>query len=496
MIEKLHAVWHKQPDKVMLINTEATVNYQQFLSNVELYKHYFVQHNVKSLAICIDNSFDWVYIDIACQQLDIVLLPLPTYFSQQQIQHSISTAACDLLIIEQALTAVLPLAELSAKLIEHHNQLAVYQLSASDNEQACLPPTTSKITFTSGTTGDPKGACLTAAHQWQVAESIATAVSQSTVSQNSVIEKHLCVLPLATLLENIAGIYAPLLNGASVEIPSLTAVGFSGSSSLDFNCFINKITEAAPSSFITTPELLKGLILACQQGWQAPKSLTFIAVGGAHVDCELLTQAHQLGLPAYQGYGLSECCSVVSLNTAKDNKLTSVGKVLPHSNVSIEAGEIIVHDAVFLGYAGDKSSWQQTRYATGDLGYLDEQQFLHIQGRKKNTLISSFGRNINPEWIEARLLAINFIQQAIVFGEAKPFCCAAIYVIDANLSSTVIDQAIADINASLPDYAQIKAWFLLDKLITSNSTLMTANGRIRRVIAEQAFSKQIAQAYH
>ena len=85
-----------------------------------------------------------------------------------------------------------------------------------------------------------------------------------------------------------------------------------------------------PSSLIMVPELLKGLLMACRMGWTPPSSLSFIAVGGARVSVELLRQAARAGLPVYQGYGLSECASVVALSTlAPDAADDSVGRVLP-----------------------------------------------------------------------------------------------------------------------------------------------------------------------
>ena len=81
-----------------------------------------------------------------------------------------------------------------------------------------LPPNTAKITFTSGTTGTPKGVCLDEGHQWRVAESIAGAL------RDVPIERHLCLLPLSLLLENVAGIYAPLVRGGTACVPPVAAM--------------------------------------------------------------------------------------------------------------------------------------------------------------------------------------------------------------------------------------------------------------------------------
>ena len=478
-------IWSQQPAKSMFISDDKHATYNDFLTQVNLCKTLLADLSSSSVAMCIDNSISWIVVDFACQQLGIVLLPLPHYFSAQQIQHSITTAGCDLLIVDAMITekfiAVFP----DAKLIENETEMSIYLL---DKSTSCLPNNTSKITFTSGTTGQPKGACLSTQHQWLVAKCIADSISNR-------VNKHLCVLPLATLLENIAGIYAPLINGATVEIPSLSALGFVGSSSLNFEKFIQQINQSQPASLITTPEILKGLVQACQMGWQAPQSLQFIAVGGAHTAQSLLDAARKCGLPAFQGYGLSECCSVVSLNTTDNINVKSAGKSLAHLDIEIIEDEIVVKGPLFLGYVGDKSSWNKASYETGDLGYIDNNGYLFIQGRKKNTLVSSFGRNINPEWIEASLLAYSQIKQTIVFGDAKPFCSAGIYVDESVTSSEQVSEIINTLNEQLPDYAQIKSWFYLPQLILPNSELMTANGRIRRNLAAVSLSEQLKEIY-
>jgi long-subunit acyl-CoA synthetase (AMP-forming) len=137
--------------------------------------------------------------------------------------------------------------------------------------------------------------------------------------------------------------------------------------------------------------------------------------------------------------------------------------------------------------------------ATGDMGHINSEGFLTITGRKKNIIISSFGRNINPEWLEAEILSSPLFQQAFVFGDEQPFCCAALFVAKSDhlLSdmTDLIDKALEKINLNLPDYAQIKTWFVYQQVISPNTELMTANGRIKRDNISQYFSQKIEAAY-
>jgi len=202
-------------------------------------------------------------------------------------------------------------------------------------------------------------------------------------------------------------------------------------------------------------------------------SLKFVAVGGSKISPALIEAARGSGLPVYEGYGLSECASVVSLNVPGMDQLGSVGQVLPHIKLIENEGEIVIANAAFLGYLGERMTGN---FATGDLGHLDDNGFLHIDGRKKNVLITSYGRNVAPEWIESVLLAQPEIFQAVVYGDAQPFLSALIV---ATSKTADIDLAVTRCNALLRDYAQITSFQLVPPFTSAENTL-TGTGRPRR----------------
>lgn len=489
-LRAINAIWQRQPDKALFVSGQQSFNWQQFSTEVERYAAMLKQRQAKSVALLADNSMQWVLVDFACQLLELPFLPLPGYFTPQQLKHSVETAGCDLLLTDNLKVAQLAQSLFGEPATDKHSGKfeQYFMVALQPSKEALLPPYTAKITFTSGSTGEPKGVCLSQAQQWQVASSLKEAVNQPT-------DKHLCLLPLATLLENVAGIYAAMLNGTTVVIPSLAALGFSGSSSLNFADLLGQISKTQPSSLITTPEILSGLVIAAEQGWPVPNSLKFVAVGGARVAPGLTARAEKVGIPSFQGYGLSECASVVSLNTATANKTDTAGQILPHHQVSICDGEVMIHGQHFLGYAGDKASWGQTLYPTGDMGSLDNDGYLTITGRKKNLIISSFGRNINPEWVESELLSSSLLRQAFVFGDGQPYCVAALNPINNQASAAQIDLWLEQVNALLPDYAQVKAWFLLSQPVLPDSGLLTANGRAKRTPLFEFFKQDINRLY-
>jgi len=474
------------PESIALSSGSRPITHGAMLDAVEQRMDWLLQSDSKVVALHAANSVEWVLFDLACQALAIVFIPLPAFFSSSQIQHCLTQSGFDTLLsdcpnvpydLDNQFRAI--------PYYQGSGATSVFYAWKSISPFECLLPTgTQKITFTSGSTGNPKGVCLSMEHQWLVAQSLADAIGIQR-------PKHLCLLPLSTLLENIAGVYTPLLCGGEVVIPSDESRGFLGSSDINEKALLACINLAQPNSLILVPQLLMLLVHACASGWQPPASLTFIAVGGGKVAPKLIEQARQLGLPVYQGYGLSECGSVVALNTPVLEHVDSVGQVLPHCKVAIVENEIVVSGAVHLGYMDDSSSWYPEKIWTGDIGSLCD-GYLSIEGRKKNTLITSFGRNISPEWIESVLMSKPLLRQCVVLGDAEPYLttviCAPVQVDDET-----IQQWIDTCNESLPDYARVGGWLRVSE--QQLQPYLTANNRPRRKAVWEHFFNELQCLY-
>ena len=476
------------PDEIVIISHEKRYSWQQLQLAIDELAKELQQSGTSRLALLLDNSFEWIVVDVACQLTGIVFVPLPGFFSDNQLLHVIEAAGVNRLITsskDKRLSTLLSLSvddEIKLKL------QGLHLLNNPNSKFVELPEGTTKITFTSGTTGQPKGVCLNNEQQIQVAKSLLVTTGLTAI-------RHLSILPYSTLLENIAGIYATLLSGGFIIAASADNLGFAGSSNVDFSQLLSVISFTQPQSFIVLPELLHGLNKAISEGWSPPTSLKFIAVGGSRVSPALLSESERLGLPVYEGYGLSECASVVSLNSFINKKLSSVGKVLPHLKVVIEDGEIVIMGNSFLGYVHDKKSWYPDKVFSGDLGYYDEQGYLFVDGRKKNIIITSFGRNINPEWVECELMASGLFKQAIIFGDAKPFCVALVVPMSTNVSETLISEYISHINSRLPSYSNVRHWKMLETEFNIDNGLMTSSGKPKREAIFQNFQHDIESFY-
>jgi long-chain acyl-CoA synthetase len=473
----------QQQDQRIVLDTGAEqLNGRELTTRVAAVASLLQARGTRRLALHADNGSAWVIADLACQLAGILCVPLPLYFSPGQILHVLQACAIDTVLSSHPEIFARQCTPVAQSLLPGLTLLLQPSAPAP-----LLPEGSSKVTFTSGSTGTPKGVCLSTAQQLLQAEALVAMVGMAA-------PRHLCVLPLATLLENIAGVYAPLLAGGSVHLRSLEELGFSGSRLLQPERLLQVIASVKPDSLILIPQLLQVLVQAARAGWRAP-SLRFIAVGGSKVAATLLREARQLGLPVYEGYGLSECASVVSLNTPHAEQCGSCGQVLPHLQVSLVDGEVQVSGNVMLGYVDEPASWYRKRIATGDLGYLDSEGFLHVEGRSKNLLISSYGRNIAPEWVESELLASPLLAEAVVLGDARPWCVALLSPRDELTTDQQLATAVAAANARLPDYAQIKQWLRLRQPLAQGQGLVTANGRPRRERIEQVYRSSIDVLY-
>lgn len=488
---------HDTPDKTALQGDAGSLNYADLASAIEQMAIKLHSHTHKVLAIAIDNSIAWAIIDLAAMQLNLPTVPLPYFFSSEQILHALNDATVDVLVTDQPHLFEQLLNEngkrIARKIQYRVSDKIITQFDLSTHSTSALPEHTAKITYTSGTTGKPKGVCLDSKALHQVALSLLQATAADAT------DKHLSILPLSTLLENIAGLYVPLMAGATTTLLSADKVGLTGASGLNVAMMMEAFSTAKATTTVLTPELLNGLISAIEAGYSKPPYLRFVAVGGASVAPQLLNRAAQVGLPVYEGYGLSECASVVALNTQQQQKLGSVGKPLAHAQIKFaEDGEILVKGASLLGYANTTLSTNEIQnrpyWPTGDIGHLDDEGYLYITARKKNQFITSFGRNVAPEWVERELTLSPAIAQAAIFGEARPWNIAVILPAK-NANAADIDSSIAEINQSLPDYARVRLWLLADAPFTPKNNQLTANGRLRRNEIWQHYHERINEKY-
>ncbi|MFN4362303.1 MAG: AMP-binding protein [Hylemonella sp.] len=423
------------------------------------------------LATLLDNGAAFVVLDEAAAGAGLVHVPLPPFFTPAQIQHALQSAGVDTLLAPPATAAAWPTLTWQAVTLADQ-ALCCARLPAPGLP---MPRGTAKITYTSGSTGAPKGVCLRQSAMERVAEGVVQALGPLGIA------RHLSALPFAVLLENVAGQMAARRQGATLITLPLAELGWRGSSQFDVATFHAAVLRHRPDSLILLPQMLRAWVgLLLQSGQRAPAGLKFVAVGGAAVGAPLIAAAQDLGLPAYEGYGLSEGASVQTLNLPGAQRAGSAGRPLPHARLRVAAdGEIEVAGSLMAGYLGDTTDTTEW-WPSGDLGHIDADGYLHLRGRKKNVLISTYGRNISPECVETALGNQPVIRQAVVYGDSEPSLWAVLWPVQAGTTDAALQAAVDSANATLPDYARITRWTRGRAAFSAETGYATTNGRPQR----------------
>jgi len=360
------------------------------------------------------------------------------------------------------------------------------------------------ISYTSGTTGDPKGIMLT---QLNYYSNCNDAIGYFNVTPG---DRLYIILPLDHSFAHTVAIYAGLLRGLSLYFVDPRGGGVQTLKNIPVN-----MLEANPHFLLTVPALSGNLMNKIKEGvaakgkvingifmaglnagirmnrdgykkaglcirlinfipYQLAKALIFKKVkkifgtsirycvgGGALLDIRQQVFFYTLGVPVYQGYGLSEATPIISANTSEVHKLGTSGRVLPNVECRIvkadgtdadtgEKGQIVIRgNNVMKGYYKNPEATARTIQEgwlfTGDLGYLDSDGFLVVVGREKALLISADGEKYSPEGIEEAIQnSSELVSQVMVFNDMRKYTTAVI-TLDSNKVAKYTDQhKIAD----------------------------------------------------
>jgi len=246
--------------------------------------------------------------------------------------------------------------------------------------------------------------------------------------------------------------------------------------------------------------------------------------GGAPLGARLAHFYRGLGVPVYEGYGLTETCAAFSVNTPSDMRVGSVGKPLSGNAARIaDDGELLLSGAVvFDGYWQNPTASAEAMsdgwFRTGDLGAIDSDGFLSITGRKKELIVTAGGKNVSPAGLEDALRSEPLISQAMVVGDQKPFIGALITIdpeafdhwktkahkpADASVADltddpdlrAVIQAAIDDANKTVSHAEAIKKFRILPTDFSEETGEMTPTLKVKRNVVAQKFAADIEAIY-
>ena len=365
------------------------------------------------------------------------------------------------------------------------------------------------IRYTSGTTGDPKGVMFNTG-QLAFMGQVMTALLPWRDRQKEM--RYLSFLPLSHVVEGILASYAPYYVHCPVKYYYLN----------DFGSLTKALPKIRPTVFFSVPRFYEKLWQQIEESSAGKRYLQMTAgparkalgrvirrtalkkagldrcaqliVGSAPVSEALLLSFRELGIEIYNAYGQTEA-PLITINRIGDNVIPSIGTALPDTGIELaDDGELIVKGPqVCLGYYGlETDTIRDGVLKTGDLGRKDAAGHIYLEGRKKEMIITSYGKNINCPKIEERLRSISGISQALLIGENRPFCTALLW---AEKEIPDLKEKIGQMNLGLSHPEQIRRWKLIDIPLSIAREELTPNLKVRRRVVEEHYQDEISSMY-
>ncbi len=320
-----------------------------------------------------------------------------------------------------------------------------------------------QIIFTSGTTDTSKAVMLT---QKNIYSNIISSASVIDMTDKDIV---LSVLPLNHVLEGLFSFLLSIYNGAKRTFCTSTEDILT-----DIKSYNVTVMCGVPALY----RVLYSLLADEEKVENITRNINFFFCAGAPLNEDLKEKYKTLGITLLQGYGLTETSSAVALESKKNQKKNTVGKVIPNLDVKIENGEIKVKgDTIMLGYYNNEKSTKETLsdgwLSTGDIGSIDKEGYISITGRKKEVIVLKNGKKIFPSEIEEVINKIDGVKESIVYplenkesGEIA--LCAKIVCNDED--KNLIENRIQKLNLELPEYKIIRNVVLTGKELIKNSS--------------------------
>ena len=298
------------------------------------------------------------------------------------------------------------------------------------------PQAVASVIYTSGTTGKPKGAMLTHNNFCSDVVGALDAIGNQMITSS---DNFLVVLPLFHSFSFTENLVLPLYNGCGMFfVDSVRTLG-------------DDINTLRPTILIAVPLLAEKLLAKIREKLKASRlaqgllklglgrlvgrrvvkglggRLRFMAVGGAPCPAHVLQGFSRLGITIIEGYGLTECSPVVSINSLRAPRIGTIGKKIPNIEIRIAeateqgVGELQVRGPVVMkGYfknlEGTREAFDGDWLRTGDLASVDAAGYITIRGRKKALIVNREGKNIYPEEVEHVIARDAFVADVVVVG--------------------------------------------------------------------------------
>jgi acyl-CoA synthetase (AMP-forming)/AMP-acid ligase II len=309
------ARWSRErPSEIVIRADDGDINYGELDRMVADAIATLDRQASERCAFIMENGPGWIVADLATRIAGCVAVPIPPYFSEAEVEHILHCVGVDTIItdaperLENRYRPLLLPSHVALGQHPHLQNVHLFRLrEGAPGMKPDLPHGSRKVTFTIGARGYPTGVYLDDSTIDRVAHSLLTA------SAGGARGRHMSILPYSTLMENIAGIDVSLMGGAEICALPLASIGLAGCSSLQPIQLVAALDRYRPSSIVVLPEILQVLVEVAQRmGWRQDY-LRHVAIASASLPDDAIRRARQVGLPIFDGFGLSECGSIVTL---------------------------------------------------------------------------------------------------------------------------------------------------------------------------------------
>jgi long-chain acyl-CoA synthetase len=488
-----------------------------------------------------ENRVEWILADLGIQAAAGVTVPVYATSTPETIAKIVANCQARLAIVGATkLAAALPS---GVKVIEMDRELARWMATDPPAEARAelerrladlKPSDVASIIYTSGTTGDPKGVVLPQSNFVQMAR--ASLQDFSVGPEDSL----LSFLPFSHVFERQSGVVVAITAGAEIWV----------SRGLDH--LAEDIAEVNPTLMLGVPRMFEKIVdrirdtVRGQPFWKrilfdlaiagrlgplgegilkpirlrvGGKRLRMFISGGSPLSTDVESFFWALGIPIYNGWGMTETTSGATANTPVDHRYGTVGKALPGVDLKLAAdGELLVRGPGILreyshNPAATEESLEDGWLRTGDIAEIDSDGFVRITDRKKDLLKTSGGKFVAPQPIEGALQATRPIETAVLVGDDRPYVTALLVPkwdhlradlgLDGDPESLVKDErvlaavqkAVDEVNSRLAHWETVKYFRLLPRDFEEADGERTPSLKIKRAAIRRNYSDQIDEMY-
>jgi len=228
-------------------------------------------------------------------------------------------------------------------------------------------------------------------------------------------------------------------------------------------------------------------------------NLEFLACGSAMLGEDTQRWFQMIGIPIYQVYGLTESTAIITIDDTRRVQPGRVGRAIAGCELRVtEQGELLCRGPnVFLGYWNRPEATAAVLHDgwlhTGDQAGIDAEGNVKIAGRVKEVLVPASGHNVAPAPLEQRLLAASDrVEQAVVFGHGRPYLTA---LVSGRVDDAELDRIRDHVNAQLPHYMRLRRLYRTPEPFTAENGMLTANQKLKRAVIEEHYRQAIEQMY-